>query len=233
MKQTSITQFVTPKEGNSSKIPARASSTPSLPQQSSEQKPLSFEQTASADNLVNESNDPTNDSNYPLNEARAEEVASSVIAEAILNLGSTTKNSNNSNENDILPPLMEVVDNIVQEDIDEFNDEDDNDEEDAFMDPIEQRPPENAPPPPPIPADDDDLDNRSIEERLDQALSEVGHLSVDNLASSIASGELPMPRDSEPQQQLQMPEPGTDLSAFVRRFRVNRLKIDLRTLLVN
>merc|ERR1719412_1847917 len=47
--------------------------------------------------------------------------------------------------------------------------------------------------------DDDDLDNenslRSIEAKLDRALSDVSHLTVDNLASSLSqslvSGDLP------------------------------------------
>lgn len=95
----------------------------------------------------------------------------------------------------LLPPLMEVVDNIVHE-------EEEDEEDDAFMDPVDQPPPppteqpvsssseepksEAAPPP---------LDNSSvltpaslssIEERLDRALSEVGHLNVDNLRSSLS-----------------------------------------------
>ena len=42
-----------------------------------------------------------------------------------------------SNENDILPPLMEVVDNDAQEE-DEMDDLEDDDEiEDAFMDPVD------------------------------------------------------------------------------------------------
>ena len=45
--------------------------------------------------------------------------------------------------------------------------------------------------------DDLDVDNdnslRSIEAKLDRALSDVSHLTVDNLSHSIASGELPLP----------------------------------------
>jgi hypothetical protein len=45
--------------------------------------------------------------------------------------------------------------------------------------------------------DDLDVDNdnslRSIEAKLDRALSDVSHLTVDNLSHSIAAGELPLP----------------------------------------
>ena len=89
----------------------------------------------------------------------AESVASSVLSEAIQSaassfsppapssafsappsvrvpISSSAQSLFSDNEVDLLPPLLEVVDNIVQEDEDE--DDDDEDEmEDAFMDPID------------------------------------------------------------------------------------------------
>eukprot|EP00095_Tigriopus_kingsejongensis_P011031 maker-scaffold109_size355148-snap-gene-1.26 protein:Tk11031 transcript:maker-scaffold109_size355148-snap-gene-1.26-mRNA-1 annotation:"e3 ubiquitin-protein ligase hectd1" len=125
----------------------KASSTPSLNegQESNSQKPLmeSFEQTVSADNLsAQQSAEQANQ--VVLSEKQdisakqaAEAVAQSVLSEAILNIsggasasppnapppsyvkGSTSFHSLSSreNDNDLLPPLFEVVDNIIQEDI--------------------------------------------------------------------------------------------------------------------
>jgi hypothetical protein len=84
------------------------------------------------------------------------------------------------NEGDLLlPPLMEVVDNIVsEEEEDELEDpmgaDDDDDDDDAIMQPVDSN------------ADRESNSLLAIEERLDRALREVNHFNVDNLASTLA-----------------------------------------------
>ena len=46
---------------------------------------------------------------------------------------------------------------------------------------------------------DNDNSLRSIEAKLDRALSDVSNLTVDNLSHSINSGELPMPEQERRQ----------------------------------
>ena len=93
-----------------------------------------------------------------------------------------------NNENEVLPPLLEVVDNIVHEE------EEEELEEDAVMRSLDKQTSSvlTLPPPPPPLRDENDTSIASIEERLDQALSEVSHLHFDNLTStltqSLASG---------------------------------------------
>ena len=53
-------------------------------------------------------------------------------------ISSSAQSLFSDNEVDLLPPLLEVVDNIVQEDEDDLDEDDEEDEmEDAFMDPID------------------------------------------------------------------------------------------------
>ena len=112
-------------------------------------------------------------------------------------ISSSAQSLFSDNEVDLLPPLLEVVDNIVQEDEDDLDEDDEEDEmEDAFMDPIDiaatssgsetssgkipaglaiSHQQQQQPPPPP-PAPQLGLDNESslvdLEQRLDRAVSE-------------------------------------------------------------
>jgi hypothetical protein len=132
--------------------------------------------------------------------------ASAVPPSLRLPVSSSVQSLFSDNEIDLLPPLLEVVDNIVQEEEEDDEDEDDEEDEmeDAFMDPIDvssmsssstskhSRPSSNA------------LDNESslssIEERLDRAVSEgqdralsdFGAIArVDNSGGSTSASLLP------------------------------------------
>ena len=141
-------------------------------------------------------------------------------------ISSSAQSLFSDNEVDLLPPLLEVVDNIVQEDDDE--DEDDEDEmEDAFMDPIDiaatssgsetssgkiphgvihqQQPPPPAPPAAPLGGLDNEASLADLEQRLDRAVSEGLDRALSNFGAIARSSSVDnsLPPVSQPQQQQQ------------------------------
>ena len=141
-------------------------------------------------------------------------------------ISSSAQSLFSDNEVDLLPPLLEVVDNIVQEDDDEDDEDDEDEMEDAFMDPIDiaatssgsetssgkiphgvihqQQPPPPAPPAP-LGGLDNEASLADLEQRLDRAVSEGLDRALSNFGAIARSSSVDnsLPPVSQPQQQQQ------------------------------